>query len=666
MLQLGARTESSWADLGLLAGTHPKDLGSFSRIAAAKKPGAKPAAFGDLSGLLDMDGWVSLKLGGRVEQVEIDPDHGPVALLINGTFGFMGGKRRKRWTDMTVSEQETLVCLVAKRNQSMRELKGARFWPMRAAPAGDTAALPAEERERLESEAHEAASVRCKTERAKKNVVWYPITLDTVTNNHDKTAKGILYGLNFPWTEAKLIEFGPEWLTQAFWKAGTLEKDNRVMKIIPEEKIKITAGNNAGKFLFEVQYQRNRANLHTKLFAKVPFVMTPATKTDRLSSSVYKQPMDLCEIQTYRLFEDLLPVKTPKLYFGDISNETSNFILITERIPFVEVGGLRKKKEPLNPYEIEGPYDKCMDVQLRGSSKEYYLLLMVQSGRIAGYHKAGKMGSEDFVSANLSKPPGSPDNPMAFGMNAFGCSGEAPKSYVKKLDTAVKFFGATAKVVFPEYAPTEAFQKKYRDTMLLWNVYAMELEYYKCSNLDYVALGHVNLNIDNAYFWRDDAGTLDCGVIDWGGFGVSSVGRKVYWILNCSDFENIRDNLDDYMDAFITSYRESGGPQLDPDVFRADVYLTALANLSQMCAAIPNSIKMCKESEWETIKDRYDPRIAGNIDGKSTLRSTLIQVNNGLRMIEEMKADKALDTFIQDEWVRKWNQQAKTEAMIYG
>merc|ERR1712012_358526 len=114
----------------------------------------------------------------------------------------------------------------------------------------------------------------------------------------------------------------------AFWKAGTLAKSNRVTKIIPEKKIKITAGNNAGKFLFEVKYQTNMANLHTRLFAKVPFMMTPAIKTDRLSSSVYKQPMDFCEIQTYRLLEAALPLKTPKFYYGDISNETSNFILI--------------------------------------------------------------------------------------------------------------------------------------------------------------------------------------------------------------------------------------------------------------------------------------------------------------------------------------------------
>lgn len=623
---------------------------------------------------------MKLDVGGRAEEVEIDPDDGPVVLLINGTFGFMEDlltvkKKvptavripRKKWVEMSSSEQETLARLAAKKNQSLRALKGEDFWPVRARRDGDDAVvMSAAQREAFDQEARKATAARCKSECATPSIAWQWITIDAVTENYDKTAKGIIYGLDFPWTEAKLVEFGPEWLTKAFWKAGTLGADNRVVKIIPEKKIKITAGNNAGKFLFEVKYQKPGASLHTRLFGKVPFMMTPATKTDRLSSSVYKQPMDLYEIQTYRLFEASLPMKTPKFYYGDISNDTSNFILITERIPYSEIRGFKKKTETLEAYAIEGPYDKCKDFQLRGPVREYYLLLMVMLGRIAGYHKAGKMGEESFVRANLGKTPGDRDSPMMFGMNPFGCSGENPASYTKKLETAIKFFAETAKVVFPAFAATGPFRQKYTDIMLQWNAYANEIEYFKCCDPDHIALGHNNLNIDNAYFWRDDGGTLDCGLIDWGGFGASNLGHKIYWILNCSDFENIEANLSDYIDAFVTSYKESGGPQLDPGLVRTHLSLTAVANLSQMCGAIPNCFKMCPQKEWDTIKNRHDPRIADNIDGKSTLRSTLTQINNGLNMIQVMGADKELDRFVRDIWVGQFNQPAKSEEMIHG
>ena len=73
--------------------------------------------------------------------------------------------------------------------------------------------------------------------------------------------------------------------------------------------------------------------LHTKLFAKLPFVPEGATKSERLSSSVSKQPAQLYEINAYRLMEAAFPVKTPKFYFGDFDDEASSLCIITVRFP---------------------------------------------------------------------------------------------------------------------------------------------------------------------------------------------------------------------------------------------------------------------------------------------------------------------------------------------
>merc|ERR1719323_1394314 len=191
----------------------------------------------------------------------------------------------------------------------------------------------------------------------------------------------MIYGLDFPWSEATLSEMGPDWLTQAMHTVGSLPEDNKVTKIILESKIKVTTGNNGGKFLFEVEYEKEDPSLHTKLFAKVPFALEGATKSDRLSSSVNKQPAELYEINTYRLLEASLGVKTPRFYFGDISNETSNWIIITERINFHDFNGnnfgkpTKETPKPLQAFEIEGPYDKCIDYTLRGKPADYYMLL---------------------------------------------------------------------------------------------------------------------------------------------------------------------------------------------------------------------------------------------------------------------------------------------------
>jgi hypothetical protein len=43
------------------------------------------------------------------------------------------------------------------------------------------------------------------------------------------------------------------------------------------------------------------------------------------------------------------------------------------------------------------------------------------------------------------------------------------------------------------------------------------------SDPDYQAYMHPNLNIDNAYWWRDENGVLDAGLIDWSGYSCKEV-----------------------------------------------------------------------------------------------------------------------------------------------
>jgi len=600
--------------------------------------------------------------GKSLEKVDIDPVKGPKIYHPNGRFGYMVDvEHGQSWRELASSDQKVLVYRAAHQNQEVSAVLQER--EARAAEeAWARAAREAEEAwERAAEESPQARRrLRCERERQREPVYWFPpITMDTVTQGHDKVAPGMFYGLPFPWSAEKLAEFGPEWLTQAFHACGSMSKSNRVTKITIDD-LEITAGNNSSKFLFEVEYAEEAPGLHTKLFAKIPYPMTPATQNDRYSSSVNKQPMDFYEINTYRLMDAAFPMETPKFYYGDISRDTSNFILITERVLFAELDGLGKR--PLEPFEIEGPYDKCKDYQLGGRDKEYYMLLMQVSGRIAGFHKAGKLGDEDFLAKSMAIAPLLP----GLGLNPYGGTGSPPSDLSKKLEAAVQFFADTARVLYPDYVTGEAFQAKFKRAMMTRNAYHAEITYWKNShNPDYVALGHQNLNADNAYFWRDADGNLDCGVYDWGGFGSSCLGHKIYWMFNCADFDQVQENLSDYMDAFITAYSESGGPTIEKDVLEAQILLTSMENMEFMVRSVPNSLRMCPKKEWATIKDRHDPRIAGNVDGKSTLRTTLHALNNGIRIMEEMKADEVLEKWVQDYYVGRLGQQPKAEAVIF-
>lgn len=222
------------------------------------------------------------------------------------------------------------------------------------------------------------------------------------------------------------------------------------------------------------------------------------------------------------------------------------------------------------------------------------------------------------------------------------------------------------KQVFPPYCTTDAFKKKFKKTMNTLNAYGAEIGYWMHMNEDYVALGHMNLNVDNAYFWRTPEGKLDCGVFDWGGMGTSSYGIKLWWYLYCSNYEVLDKGLDKLCETFCEHYKASGGPQLDAKELEMMVIISGLQQMPGLMAAVPQIIKMCGKKNWPEIKDRYDPRIALNVDDKSTLRTYIHCMNNIIRLIEEKNADEVLESFVKDIYVGRMNQTAKTDAMING
>jgi len=640
-----------------------------------------------------------VNLGDADEDVLIDPVRGPMVYQLDGSMGFLllskvcfratapdlgfhkphGSAASKQWVEMTSTEREIQLLQAAKRNRARAELKGRDFFRLPPEAPSREEVEQVEEEVSPEAAAADAAEAeamaleriraRCAWELARAPLMWSNIDVDTVVKNQARKTPGLLYGLEFPWTETMLLLWGPEWLTKAFHAAGTLDPANKVTKIIPEKKTKVTTGNNGGKFLFEVVYANKDASLHTKLFAKVPFPLEGATRSDRLSSSVNKQPQELYEINTYRLLEATLPVKIPRYYYGDISNETSNWILITERVPFTSMdpqnfGKPKPRQKPIAPWVIEGPYDKCMDHNLRGDPKEYYMLLVRTGAKIAGLHKAGALGSWECLSANFQNMAGRPVE--SWGLTVNSSSGEDPRQFKTKLGVAVDFVCDVGKMLFPDYASDEAFSAKLRQTMFLMNAWSAEIKYWKHVNEEYIALTHQNMNVDNAYFWRNPKGKLDLGVFDWGGMGAMSLGHKLWWWLYCSDYELFNTHVHDFIDAFNTTYEEHGGPRLSGDVMYKMVIITALEQMVGLCNAVPQVYKMCPKKEWPTIENRYDPRIAKNVDGKSTLRLYLHVMNSVVRIIEEMNGDAELDTLMQEVLLGQFGHPGKDMDIVTG
>ncbi|OLP95684.1 hypothetical protein AK812_SmicGene22162 [Symbiodinium microadriaticum] len=206
---------------------------------------------------------------------------------------------------------------------------------------------------------------------------------------------------------------------------------------------------------------------------------------------------------------------------------------------------------------------------------------------------------------------------------------------------------ATGKVLFPAECSTPKFIESYKKILTTANAYAAEIAWWCNRNPDYIAWSHGNLNVDNVFFWRTAEGALDLGILDWGGASSGSMGWKLWWWLYCCEYDFLNSTLDQLLDTFIAEYQANGGPALDREELRWQFTLSALAQGVGLLGAVPQIYKMCKKTEWPTIKSRKDPRIVNNIDGKNTLR-IYIGVKGSGNMIKDWDIERKLDNWTKE------------------
>merc|ERR1712056_145206 len=96
---------------------------------------------------------------------------------------------------------------------------------------------------------------------------------------------------------------------------------------------------------------------------------------------------------------------------------------------------------------------------------------------------------------------------------------------------------------------------------------------YQNNRSDYVGASHANLQVDNAYFWRDEYGDLACGVLDWGGFGRSPFCINFLGCLSGADPEVMMAHEEGIIRCFRDEYHRCGGPALAIEELRLRYHL---------------------------------------------------------------------------------------------
>jgi hypothetical protein len=389
-------------------------------------------------------------------------------------------------------------------------------------------------------------------------------------------APGEATGLAVPAHPDALRQAGAEWLTQAFRAYGALAPDNAVTRIVRCEAF--AGGNSGDKLLLDVEYARPDAALHTQLFVKFSLCLGDPFR-DRRRHELHGE-VRLAGLSRNPAF----PVAVARPYFADFDPASGIGVLITQRIRFGEQG--------IEPVRV-----KNMDHEL-DSPLEYYRATVTALARLAAAHQSGRLSPEA-------------DRLFPFEPETAAAAMPIPWDEAQVQDKAAEIgkFIAECPQFFPANVAAPAFAARLaRDALALYR-HDGDTRRFLFGDPQFIALAHWNTHIDNAWFWRNEAGVLQAGLLDWGMVRQMNVATALWGGLSGAALEVWGRHLDELLALFVAELAANGGARLD----QAELALHLDLAVATMCLALMMDTPALIRSRMPDIADLTgpgDPRIA--------------------------------------------------------
>jgi len=400
-------------------------------------------------------------------------------------------------------------------------------------------------------------------------------------------------GLPFPPTIERLLEQGVEFLTAAFQAAGVLAADNRITSIT--EATEFFGGGMGRKLLLSVTYENAAAGLRNDLFVKFPRDFGDPLR--ELFGPLMESEVRFALLSRREGF----PITVPQCYFADYNKATTSGIQITERIAY-------------GRGRIERCHDKCLDYEL-SDPLGHYRALTVAMARLAGFHKAGKFGHD------MEKLfPFDPEKIDAGSRIPY-----TPDQLQSKLQKLLSFARAQPRLL-PGPSGSQAFLNRFVEDAPLVLRHEVAIRSYLNEKADYVALCHWNMNLDNAWFWTDERGGLQAGLLDWGSVGQMNVAQAFYGMTCSAETDFLNTHGRDLMALFVQEYRLSGGPLIDIDEL-AFLYKLSVAVLGIAWILDAPSLVEAQIPDLNAVEDRYDPKLKNNFLARAQLQILVVFLN---------------------------------------
>ena len=408
---------------------------------------------------------------------------------------------------------------------------------------------------------------------------------------YPRHATGDQTHMRFPTTIEALLDMGPDFLTSAFRATGAISPDNAITAILGTKEF--FGGGMGRKLIIDVAYARDEG-APTKLFAKFPRNFGDPLR------DWFTPPMEPETRFALLSRRSGFPVAVPRCMFADYDASIPTGLLITECIAF-------------GTGRIEPAADKCMDDQLPNPLEHYEALTLAMAG-LAAAHKTGKLG--EHVNEQFPYNPRDVDTPLILSDEA------GLRAKLGRIQT----FAREKPGFFLDGIGDPTFLERFAEDALLVRQMESAIRLHLNLQRDYVAMCHWNMNVDNGWFWRDDTGRLQVGLMDWGSVGQMHL-AQAFFGMTCGALPSfLSQHRDRLVSLLAQEYARLGGPAIDPDHLAEQIRLAiAVLGVAWMLDA-PEIIER-EVPDLADVQDGHDPRLRDNFLARAQLQLLVTLLN---------------------------------------
>jgi len=399
--------------------------------------------------------------------------------------------------------------------------------------------------------------------------------------------------IELPTHPSALFAAGSGFLTSAFHAYGTLSSDNAITRIT--ECAEVGGGSTGRKATLSVEYARNDPHLPTNLFVKFSRDLDDPLRD--LARTQMQPEVRFAELTRRPGF----PITVPTTLFADYHAGTGTGILITERIRFGADG-------------VEPQHHKCLDYEMP-SPVEHYRTVVKSLALLSGWHRGGAAGDVidrfpvDLQAATVGERP-----PL--------CEDKLSRQLSRLAE-----FADTHTGLLPPNIRTQEFLSELSGQVPLIVGGEPALWQHLGASANHIALCHWNANVDNAWFWRDNDGRLQCGLLDWGCVSQLNVAMALWGALSAAEISLWDRHFDDLVSLFAEEYQAAGGPSIDRGELAAQVLQYAAIMGATWLLDVPALIRT-RLGEPAKAMTRFDPAIKDD----EAIRAPLQMLTNVLNL----------------------------------